>query len=134
MGYALGRKMTKNGKNALEHLTGASDAVIAIGMTTVVNEVFICRRMCFSIFNTFSAQCLDNPQMILVGAASSALGEIGRCGIIPLPDDDSNKFSKLSIVMKLSDIFKSSKYSTKVIRLLVVFVLNKDHVTVVYKY
>ncbi|XP_071444179.1 proteasome adapter and scaffold protein ECM29-like [Hetaerina americana] len=73
---------------------------------------------------------LENSQSLLVSAACTAVGELGRCSPLPIPDDgseqnssleatssngaQSNSLSKLEIVKKLGAVLKNPKISSKV--------------------
>ncbi|XP_046388790.1 proteasome adapter and scaffold protein ECM29-like [Ischnura elegans] len=73
---------------------------------------------------------LENSQPLLVTAACTAIGELGRCSPLPIPDGDSaqgssqetqsaatsqsNTLTKLEIVNKLATVLKNPKISSKV--------------------
>ena len=59
----------------------------------------------------------DSPQNLLLGSGCLAIAELGRCGPLPLLDNDdgdSSEQSKLSLVTKPLPMDKSNKTSKKV--------------------
>ena len=58
---------------------------------------------------------LDNSHILMSGGACTALGEIGRCGALPLPNDNpDDTTTKLSIVNNLIGKVQSTKENEKV--------------------
>ena len=58
---------------------------------------------------------MDNSHILMSGGACTALGEIGRCGALPLPNDNpDDTTTKLSIVNNLIGKVQSTKENGKV--------------------
>lgn len=64
-------------------------------------------------FAIIVAALLDHGQTMMVLASTTALSEVGRCGVLPLCDEsgDKEKVSKLSIVENLVEKVKCQKDS-----------------------